>query len=1013
MKRKRPKITTVIYTILLLIGFCAFAIIVYMGKFNEVIVHNGEGGGRYQADERVKISAKENLDGKPFGFWEVEPPNIKLEDYTAAETFFVMPEKSVVLTAHYQETWTDQNGFVYEGVRIGGYIHGWGKVTYPNGEYYEGEFRMGVRSGYGTHHAFHPNGQLYQKVEGEWKSNRPNGDITHTWYDENGVLYQKVECKYVNAVAQGTGVLEAYYTDGTLFIRYEGDIADNQRNGSGVLYDGYGRVIYDGEWLGDKMSGNGITHVYDEQDRLREKFEGTFERNHISGAGIYEWYDEKGTLVERHEGEIRNLSIVGNGIHYWYDSEGKLETIFEGEWNLSQMSGTFYWYDEEGTVVKSGSEASEHTRECREIHVIEEEDIEESDSTGEDTEENKSAGETAEEGKEKLTELVSYVTDGFLLKPNILINNIQAISLQIAANYLDGMFEVDSKGQTVEALCTSYESNEDATVWTFHLREGVKWVDYQGRELGEVTARDFVMSHSITMNYHKGHGINVNAKDIIKGGAEYYKMTEEMDEETALALTMEDFQAAVGIETPDDYTIIYHLEHPESYFWLAFLGQGYYPVAAGFVETVGVKNIFAGDLTKMWYSGPYLPVEYKEDHSLTMCQNPLYWDTECTRFETLTWRVVSDDAEAYELYERGELDYVNLPSDVLHSIYEDENHKYHDQLVETRPNRVSFSLHFNYRKLNKDGTVDENWNKAIANENFRKAFYHGTDWTTYLGIVNFINPLSCDLSTYCVNNLAFFSDGKDYTRHVKEIMEVEDIETISKYNPKAAAEYKIQSMEELKKIGVTFPIEMVYHVQTNDRDSENKGKAIKQLVEEGLGTDFVTVEIEHYTGDLEEEVISKKLQCFAVVGLGNNAPIPIEILSSINPYNPMAVFAVGWSNTAEVVQNPYDYQTDLVTKLNTFAYMYSNTYGIFDDADRRLEMTAYTEAYILEHALVMPLHTKVNWQLTHINDYTKAYSQSVAGKLKNVDAYVEPCTTDEYENWKIEAISESIGKDSI
>ena len=49
----------------------------------------------------------------------------------------------------------------------------------------------------------------------------------------------------------------------------------------------------------------------------------------------------------------------------------------------------------------------------------------------------------------------------------------QTNELTIAANVVDCLVEYDSYGNVEPALATSWEQNEDATVWTFHIREGV------------------------------------------------------------------------------------------------------------------------------------------------------------------------------------------------------------------------------------------------------------------------------------------------------------------------------------------------------------------------------------------------------------------------------------------------------------------------------------------------------------------------------------------------------------
>jgi oligopeptide transport system substrate-binding protein len=113
------------------------------------------------------------------------------------------------------------------------------------------------------------------------------------------------------------------------------------------------------------------------------------------------------------------------------------------------------------------------------------------------------------------------------------------------------------------------------------------------------------------------------------------------------------------------------------------------------------------------------------------------------------------------------------------------------------------------------------------------------------------------------------------------------------------------------------------------------------------------------------------------------------------------MFSTGWSHTQELIQDPKDYQGDLVDTLNEFSALLETAKAEVSDLEARYEAAAQAEAFLIEHALVMPLHRRISWQLTHVNDYTKAYAAYgvVADKFKNVDAYVDACTTADYEEY--------------
>ena len=65
-------------------------------------------------------------------------------------------------------------------------------------------------------------------------------------------------------------------------------------------------------------------------------------------------------------------------------------------------------------------------------------------------------------------------------------------NLVIPANVVDTLIEYDRYGVVQPSLAESWEHTEDYTQWTFHIRQGVKWVDSTGAEVADVTAHDWV-----------------------------------------------------------------------------------------------------------------------------------------------------------------------------------------------------------------------------------------------------------------------------------------------------------------------------------------------------------------------------------------------------------------------------------------------------------------------------------------------------------------------------------------
>ena len=149
----------------------------------------------------------------------------------------------------------------------------------------------------------------------------------------------------------------------------------------------------------------------------------------------------------------------------------------------------------------------------------------------------------------------------------------------------------------------------------------------------------------------------------------------------------------------------------------------------------------------LWYNGCYTMTSYIQGNEKVFTKNPMYWDTECTRFDTVTYKMIESTDVGYQLYETGEIDAIGLSESQLSTITSDPNHKFYNYLVPATPSKYSYQFHVNFNKKNEDGTPDTNWNTAIANEAFRKAMY-GLDLTNYWKRTNAVDPMACENNFY-------------------------------------------------------------------------------------------------------------------------------------------------------------------------------------------------------------------------------------------------------------------------
>ena len=92
-----------------------------------------------------------------------------------------------------------------------------------------------------------------------------------------------------------------------------------------------------------------------------------------------------------------------------------------------------------------------------------------------------------------LSELFTYETSGREIESWNILYSQQAIDFNVTTNIIDGLISFDNYGKPVPALAKSWEHNEDSTVWTFHLRDDVDWVDMNGEVQDHLTSKDFLV----------------------------------------------------------------------------------------------------------------------------------------------------------------------------------------------------------------------------------------------------------------------------------------------------------------------------------------------------------------------------------------------------------------------------------------------------------------------------------------------------------------------------------------
>ena len=613
-------------------------------------------------------------------------------------------------------------------------------------------------------------------------------------------------------------------------------------------------------------------------------------------------------------------------------------------------------------------------------------------------------------GATPLKEFISFESGNRELESWNMLYTQKAEDANVVTNLWDGLLSFDRYGKVVPAIASSWEHNEDATVWTFHLRDDVDWVDCNGEVKAHLTSKDFLVGFEWVMNAIKNEANNTSMpNDTIVGAYEYYELTKEAGD-AAADMTYEDMLAAgVGIEAPDDYTLVFTCPSACPYFDTVAAYNSFYPVAPALIEELGVDGFRSCDNTTMWYNGPYVVEEYIQGNTKSYIPNPNYYDAaNVSRFERFTVTMISDGSISLQLYQSRELDEVDLGESNITTIQSDPSNEYNQQLCEKRAKKFSYCFIFNYDKKNTDGTPDENWNKAIANKAFRQCFSKGMVLNKFFARYNPINPLKCENDFFTMKGLCYTSDGTDYTNLVAKEMgldgEAYDGKTMKRLraNNGDITELKKQAMEELSAIGVTFPVHCSYYILAGSTSALDSATVLKQCFTDSFGDDFIVLDINTFVSSTMKEVVAPKLQSFVHMGWGADFGDPINFLTQIIVHDDNAYYSCNMTNIAAIVNNgPASYQKDLVAAYEKFTDLVNEGRAIVDNTDARYAAFAKAEAYFLDENLIFPTVYDITWCLTHVNEYSKinAMYGPCNYKAVNWETSEEAYTTEQYDEF--------------
>lgn len=192
-----------------------------------------------------------------------------------------------------------------------------------------------------------------------------------------------------------------------------------------------------------------------------------------------------------------------------------------------------------------------------------------------------------------------------------------------------------------------WESNDDASEWTFYLRKDARWSNGD-----PVVAQDFIYSYSRMLD--PGFPGEYGQMLYIMENAEAYNNGE-----------VPDF-SQVGVEAVDEHTLRFRLVGPTPFFLGMLKHYSWYPVHPATIEAHGGMYDMSGRWTMLENfvgNGAFVLAEWRPNQFVRVERSPTYWDRERVRLNEIYFYAVEDINTERRMFDSGLLHVTNtVPS---------------------------------------------------------------------------------------------------------------------------------------------------------------------------------------------------------------------------------------------------------------------------------------------------------------------------------------------------------------
>ena len=582
-------------------------------------------------------------------------------------------------------------------------------------------------------------------------------------------------------------------------------------------------------------------------------------------------------------------------------------------------------------------------------------------------------------------------------------------------NFVEGLLTQDNHGKLIPGMATEWSCNDDASEWTFTIRDDAVWSTSAGEEYDAVTAEDFVtgLKHAVDS---KSETLGLVA-DLIVGLREYSDGTGKWED--------------VGIKA-DGNQLTYTLTGPCGYFDGMTTYSILWPINAEFLESKG-SDFGAVEPDSILYNGCYILSSLVPAQEVRFDANPNYYDAEnvFVQHVVVTYSDGKDPAQNFNMFVNGEVTSTTV-NQSLPEVVAKAAELYPDNQYKSMTTATSYWGAFNWDRqmyaLYNDPSVSTtsktdaqkaDAKAAILNADFRRAVYaaysaHAVEAIT-LGEEHADGVIRNTLVPYTFQTT---SDGRTYGSIVEKYAAelVADYEGIDLndghdawYNPELAKTFAERAKEELGDSVSEWPIHIDVPVYAASENQKNMQLAMKKSIEDAIG-DYVVIDLQFLEGNSSVYYSSfynqptgedNSIDLVFGAGWGPDYGDPLTYLHCFDVHDGDML---NYSGINIESQGQSEEQKAVLETLGL-----NEVQEIVDQAtaatgDERIELFAKAEAMLLTNGILRPYSTSgANISISKVKPFTVGYGlygQAAYNQVpyfKYMQLLDEPVTAAEYE----------------